>query len=426
MAREIGSVRSSGMTELLLDKLHHATENFCVEQERLVEKLRAEVEALFVQQRQNSEVHTAFEEEFTWSESLVDVGKTRYDDAVSSQPLSSCISDSVNREFLVMDDEDSFDPDAIDLCASESSSSSELGMTTPCLAHRGSQKRNIQNNFASDWDAFVNKRRLHWDSLRRVIHHQSFVMMTSLIIMINTAYIGLVVQHNVKAIMQRYGALEEKVKFDVETSEWDVDLDILFLVIFTMEIVLRVLAEELVFFFGGDWKWNWMDLFLVGGLDVAFVVAGDDASQVRTVRLLRVFRMFHGLHLLINFPVFTKFRLLALAMQHSVVALTWACILLVGLLYLASIFFLNGISEYLMSGASDPEVVGTLSSYFGGLEWTMLTLFMCISGGVSWEVVVGALMRVNVAYGLFFCFVHCRHDAGFSEYHRGRLRERRH
>ena len=55
-----------------------------------------------------------------------------------------------------------------------------------------------------------------------------------------------------------------------------------------------------------------------------------------------------------------------------------------------------------MSGASDPEVVGVLYSYFGGLDRTILTLFMCISGGVSWEVAVGALMQVHVAYGLLF------------------------
>jgi len=55
-----------------------------------------------------------------------------------------------------------------------------------------------------------------------------------------------------------------------------------------------------------------------------------------------------------------------------------------------------------MGGESDQEVTGILYSYFSGVDVTMLTLFMCISGGVSWEMGVGALMQVHVCYGVIF------------------------
>ena len=58
-----------------------------------------------------------------------------------------------------------------------------------------------------------------------------------------------------------------------------------------------------------------------------------------------------------------------------------------------------------MSDASDPEVVAVLYSYFRGLDRTILTLFMCISGGVSWEVAVGALMQIHVVCGVIFVMV---------------------
>jgi len=108
------------------------------------------------------------------------------------------------------------------------------------------------------------------------------------------------------------------------------------------------------------------------------------------------------LRVLRSFRVFSKFRLLALAIQHSLVPLTWACVLIFALLYVTSLVFMSGVSSYLMSGVINSETTDVLESYFGGLDCTMLTLFMSISGGVSWEVPVSALMQVHVAYGFLF------------------------
>jgi len=394
----------SGSSSVFRDKLQFALDTFCVEQEKCTEKLREEVEAMFLQQQQNFAGQRPFDESFELSEQSFKI-PVLLSEGEKSQ--TTYIFDGVNRELPIADDEDSFDPDAMDLGASESSSSSDMSMTTPCLSGTGTQQRNVQNRFVStqprewDWDKLVNKRALKFDSLKHFIHHNNFVFAMTLIIILNSGYIGVVAHNNMMTVMHRYDALEKKVRFGVKTPEWDVDLDSVFTLIFTVEIVLRVLGDELAFFFGEDWKWNWMDLVLVATLDYAFIMPGA-ASQVRVLRLLRVIRTIRSLRLLSQFHMFTKFRLLALAIQHSIVPLTWACILLSGLLYVASMLFLNGAAEYLMSGASDPEVVGVLYSYFGGLDRTILTLFMCISGGVSWEVAVGALMQVHVAYGLLF------------------------
>mmetsp|Transcript_17331 Transcript_17331/g.47052 ORF Transcript_17331/g.47052 Transcript_17331/m.47052 type:complete len:609 (-) Transcript_17331:59-1885(-) len=398
MEREVSSSSS-----VLFDKLQLAMDTFILDQEKRTGKLRAEVEAMFVQHHQNFAVQRLSDESFKISRILSEDEATR-EDEISQKTY---MFDSLNRALPIVDDEDSFDPDAIDLFASESSSSSDVGMTTPCLAGTGTQQRDIQNRCVItqprewDWDKFVKQRTLKCDLLKHFIHHQTFVFTMTFLIILNSGYIGVVAHNNMMTVMHQYDALEKKVRFDVKTPEWDVDLDFVFMIIFTVEIVLRVLGDEFAFFFGEDWKWNWMDLVLVASLDVAYVMPGE-SSQVRVLRLLRVIRTIRSLRLLSHFRVFTKFRLLALAIQHSIVPLTWACILLFGLLYVASMLFLNGASEYLMSGASDPEVVGVLYSYFGGLDRTILTLFMCISGGVSWEVAVGALMQVHVAYGVLF------------------------
>merc|ERR1712136_106491 len=131
-------------------------------------------------------------------------------------------------------------------------------------------------------------------------------------------------------------------------------------------------------------------------------VESSISPLVRLLRLLRILRILRHLR------VFTKFHTLLLAIQHSLMPLTWACVLIFALLYVASLVCLNAVSEYLMSGATDPEVVSTLLTYFGTLDEALLTLFMSISGGVSWEVLVNPLMKIHVAYGLFFVgFIAC-------------------
>jgi len=54
------------------------------------------------------------------------------------------------------------------------------------------------------------------------------------------------------------------------------------------------------------------------------------------------------------------------------------------------------------SGHADADTVDSLEAYFGTLEETMLTLFLSISGGVSWESLVRTLTKVHVIYGVLF------------------------
>ena len=327
----------SGSPNVLFDKLQFAMDTFRLDQEERTAKLRAEVEEMFMQHDQNFGVQRCE------SSKVSEITTVDEELGEGEHSQTTYMFDNVNRALPIVDDEDSFDPDAIDLFASESTSSSDVGMTTPCLASNGTQQRDIQNRFVVaqsrewhwNWDKFVKQRALKCDLLQHFIYHRTFVFTMTFLIILNSGYIGVVAHNNMMGVMHHYEALEKKVTFDVKTPEWDVDLDFVFMFIFTAEIVLRVLGDEIAFFFGDDWKWNWMDLVLVASLDVAYVMPGH-SSHARLLRLLRVIRMMRSLRLLSHFRVFTKFRLLALAIQHSVVRLTWACILLFGLLYVAS------------------------------------------------------------------------------------------
>jgi len=221
------------------------------------------------------------------------------------------------------------------------------------------------------------------------------------------------------ALVHHHTHFEDKASFKVEPLAWRAPVNLFFISVFTVELVMRILGDELVFFFGDDWKWNYMDLLLVTTSTVDMIVETHATSMnvtfMRLLRLLRILRVLRSIRVLRDVHLLGKFRMLLLAIQHSLGPLTWACLLIFGLLYMASLFFLNGVSEYLMSGASHPEIVGVLKSYFGALDVTLLTLFMSISGGVSWEVLVSALMKIHVVYGfLFVVFIACMQLAALN------------
>ena len=47
------------------------------------------------------------------------------------------------------------------------------------------------------------------------------------------------------------------------STAWFAVADATFLVFFSAEVFLRLLAEELFFFLGGSWSWNCFDLIVV-------------------------------------------------------------------------------------------------------------------------------------------------------------------
>ena len=101
-----------------------------------------------------------------------------------------------------------------------------------------------------------------------------------------------------------------------------------------------------------------MDLLLVASSVVDMIadkyVSSMNVTFMRLLRLLRILRVLRSMRFLRDLHLLGKLRMILLAIQHSEGILIWACVLILGLLYMASLFFLNGVSDYLMSGASDP------------------------------------------------------------------------
>ena len=240
-----------------------------------------------------------------------------------------------------------------------------------------------------------------------MVNHSYFNFISSLVISINVVYMGIVINdHAVKTIHQ-YSTHGWTPFLEMATPQWESKMDWFFTLLFTLEIAMRILGEECEFFFGPDWNWNCMDLLLVVTNMVEIVLTSlqrslVDLELVRLLRLMRVVRTLRSVRMLRVLQRFSKFRTLLHAMQNCLSPLTWACVLLFWMVYMASLVFLNGVTDYFLSGEAEHATAQQLMDYFGALDSCLLTLFMSISGGLSWELAIHALMHIHFAYGLLF------------------------
>jgi len=60
--------------------------------------------------------------------------------------------------------------------------------------------------------------------------------------------------------------------------------------------------------------------------------------------------------------------------------------------------------DHVGSGVAEASRVIELQELFGGLDRAVLTLFMSITGGISWDVPMQAMQNISVAYGILFVF----------------------
>jgi len=178
----------------------------------------------------------------------------------------------------------------------------------------------------------------------------------------------------------------------------------IFAVTFTSELMMRIFASGCGFVTGPDKAWNLLDTVMVVA-SVTQLVLLDFAAQmswVRSIRMLRVVRALRMMRILRYVQAFRHLRLMTLALVHSAVKVMWAVLLIMVVTYLFSIIFLQGVSIYISEASFGDSQVPDLLEFFGSLQMAILTLFMSISGGVSWWDVVKPLMAIHTLYVVLF------------------------
>lgn len=155
---------------------------------------------------------------------------------------------------------------------------------------------------------------------------------------------------------------------------WDI-VETAFLIIFAAELILKLvfLTPKVFFDFkGDDFTWNVFDFFIVnmGALDTIATAIwpeakGSASSLFRMIRLLRILRIFRIIRFL------RQLYMLAFGLVLAATAIFWVTFLMIFVLYVCAIVIVRTIGR----PSEDNDLNDFLSSHFGSILGTMLTLF---------------------------------------------------
>jgi hypothetical protein len=180
-----------------------------------------------------------------------------------------------------------------------------------------------------------------------------------------------------------------------------------FCALFAADVAARLVAQGFRFFYSVDWKWNWFDVFVVTGsfMDVIAYCLESHSSVLSTSSLLRVLRLVKVMRIvraLRSIVYFRDLRITVSMLCEAVVPLMTFVFIIAMVFLVFGIFFTEGATEYVVAQGAADYGRGGLSTHYGDLSVTMLTLFKSITGGIDWQDASEPLERLPGVYAVVF------------------------
>ena len=209
--------------------------------------------------------------------------------------------------------------------------------------------------------------------LAQLISHKTFEAVVMLTVLANTVFIA--VQTNYE--METLGGT-----FAIGPA-----VEAVFLVFFSVEILLRLVVHRLYFFCNEDMSWNLMDLvlMLLAYADVFFEYLEVQVGKVGMLRLLRVTRLFRIMRVL---RFLKEVRVMLVAIVGSFISLFWALGMLAVIIFIFAIYFMQQMTAYLQNTSREDELWSLQWEYFRNTGSSMYVLLMASTGGKDWEEVL--------------------------------------
>jgi len=250
----------------------------------------------------------------------------------------------------------------------------------------------------------------------KIVKTGYFDALSYVLIIANSVFIGASMEHRLSCAIE--GRTADKTFEAVETA---------FVIWFSMELLLKLLAEDVRVFSGKDRWWNLLDLVLVASA-VGQLAAESGAPNISLTRNVRLFRVVRILRLVRVVRVCQSLRVMILTILRSLDALLWVLVVLAFFMYIFAMAFMHGTIEQFRdneatwlfmcpnSGATCPDGsecaarcahLTWLDNHLGSLTKMMLTLFQSITGGRDWAEVYDELDRIHgVHSSLFVLFIY--------------------
>jgi len=200
-----------------------------------------------------------------------------------------------------------------------------------------------------------------------------------------------------------------------EEPEWFSTVNNVIVGIFTCELVLKFTAFGCAGFFCGREKWwNIFDLAIVGASIIETLTdliskglasqngEAMNSSHLRIMRFTRVARALRGVRVFRLLRFISALRAIIFSISSTMWSLVWTLVLLVILFYCFGVILAQLVSDFCRYQRFEDETLWADGiclqkdlQRWSGVPESMMTLFMSISGGLSWEDALIPLREVS-------------------------------
>ena len=238
--------------------------------------------------------------------------------------------------------------------------------------------------------------------LARIISSGGFEAFFAVVIATNSLFIGITIEWEAR-----------ERSFTLPSSLFLIQIIYTFLFLSEVCVKLVVFGAR-HFFCSVSWAWNWFDLAIV--ISAVFevlveIVAHDpqlsagSSSNLRILRILRMTRLTRIFRVIRVVRFFRSLRTLVFSIVNTLKSLFWAMLLLALIMYVFGILFTDIANNYIIEGGA-ADATAKLQTYFGSLHVSVHTLFMSISGGLTWIDATMALSEISwIWVYVFSCYI---------------------
>lgn len=180
---------------------------------------------------------------------------------------------------------------------------------------------------------------------------------------------------------------------------------------FVAELAVRLLAFGCRgFFFGPERLWNILDACIVvislfeTGLEIVLEAVSDpgndqNSSYLRALRLARLARALRSVRVMRFLRYIAALRTIILSIISTLGPLIWTLALLVLLFYLFAVILTQMVTDYCryeLGAPNNAQCDEKVVNHWQDVPESMLTLFLSITGGLSWEEALKPLRSVGL------------------------------
>eukprot|EP00747_Dinoflagellata_sp_TGD_P103453 gnl/TRDRNA2_/TRDRNA2_168967_c0_seq1.p1 gnl/TRDRNA2_/TRDRNA2_168967_c0~~gnl/TRDRNA2_/TRDRNA2_168967_c0_seq1.p1 ORF type:complete len:443 (-),score=83.23 gnl/TRDRNA2_/TRDRNA2_168967_c0_seq1:80-1408(-) len=235
-------------------------------------------------------------------------------------------------------------------------------------------------------------------SLAGVVHSAKFEAVSTIVIVFNATFMAYVANYDIANLNE-------------EPTSFMRSAELFFAIFFCTELILKLIVHGRYFFYNDQMKWNMFDLFLVSlavyDQIMVLISIESGAANMTFMRTLRMMKMAKMLRVARVLKSFKDLRVMLMCIAGSLMSLFWCFVMLGFVLFMFSLFFVQGFTALLQSEnastLTDFDIAEILRMY-GSLEAAVITLFQHVTGGPSWDISYDLIKLSGPLYAAGFVF----------------------